>query len=64
MKVTLVSYGTLGDCAPPVALGLRLREAGHQVVLVGEDRCRTLADRYGLEFHTLAGDIVDLLNPG
>ncbi|MDO5094392.1 MAG: glycosyltransferase [Propionibacteriaceae bacterium] len=64
MKATLVSYGTLGDCAPLVALGLRLREAGHEVVLVGEGRCHALADRHGLEFHTLAGDIVELLQPG
>jgi UDP:flavonoid glycosyltransferase YjiC (YdhE family) len=64
MKVTLVSYGTIGDCIPLVALGARLQAAGHHAVMVAEGHGRDLAERYGLEFHALAGDITDLMRPG
>ena len=64
MKVTLVSYGTMGDCIPLVALGARLQAAGHHAVMVAEGHGRDLAERHGLEFHALAGDITDLMRPG
>ena len=35
MRVTLASYGSTGDILPLIALAVRLRAAGHQVVTVG-----------------------------
>lgn len=64
MRVTLVSYGTIGDCIPLVALGARLQAAGHHAVMVAEGHAHDLAERHGLEFHALAGDITDLMHPG
>lgn len=64
MKVTLVSYGTLGDDIPLVALALGLRNAGHVPVIVAERAAGALAAEHGLEFHALAGDIADLMRPG
>ncbi len=64
MKVTLVSYGSLGDGIPLVALALGLRDAGHQPVIVAERAAGTLAAQHALEFHPLAGDITELMRPG
>lgn len=64
MKVTLVSYGSLGDDIPLVALALGLREAGHLPVIVAEQAAGALAAEHGLEFHALAGDIAELMRPG
>ncbi|MCA0294112.1 MAG: glycosyltransferase [Actinobacteria bacterium] len=64
MKVTLVSYGSLGDGIPLVALALGLRAAGHRPVIVAEQTAGTIAAEHGLEFHALAGDITDLMRPG
>lgn len=64
MKVTLVSYGSLGDNIPLVALALGLRDAGHQPVIVAEQGAGALTADHGLEFHALAGDIAELMRPG
>ncbi|MBK8445555.1 MAG: glycosyltransferase family 1 protein [Micropruina sp.] len=64
MKVTLVSYGSLGDGIPLVALALGLREAGHRPVIVAEQATGTIAAEHGLEFRALAGDITELMRPG
>ncbi|MCW5951658.1 MAG: glycosyltransferase family 1 protein [Propionibacteriaceae bacterium] len=64
MKVTLVSYGSLGDAIPLVALALGLRDAGHRPVIVAERGAGVLAAEHGLEFHALAGDIAELMRPG
>ncbi|MFT4297283.1 MAG: glycosyltransferase [Micropruina sp.] len=64
MKVTLVSYGSLGDDVPLVALALGLRDAGHQPVIVAEQGARALTAEHALEFHALAGDIAELMRPG
>ena len=64
MKVTLVSYGSLGDGVPLVALALGLRDAGHRPVIVAEQGAGALAAGHGLEFHALAGDVTELMRPG
>jgi UDP:flavonoid glycosyltransferase YjiC (YdhE family) len=64
VKVTLVSYGSLGDDIPLVALALGLRDAGHRPVIVAEQGAGALTAEYGLEFHALAGDIAELMRPG
>lgn len=64
MRVTLVSYGTTGDIRPLVALALGLRAAGHEAVLVGDRGGAELAASHGLEFHPLASDLRDQMEPG
>jgi sterol 3beta-glucosyltransferase len=64
VKVTLVSYGSLGDNFPLVALALALRESGHSPVIVAERAAGVLAAEHRLEFHALAGDIAELMRPG
>jgi UDP:flavonoid glycosyltransferase YjiC (YdhE family) len=64
VKVTLVSYGSLGDGIPLVALALGLRDVGHRPVIVAEQGAGSIATEHGLEFHALAGDIGELMRPG
>ncbi len=53
MQVILTSVGTDGDILPYVGLGVRLRERGHQSILVAAAPYRGLADRHGLGFEEL-----------
>ena len=64
MKVALVSYGSLGDNIPLVALARGLADAGHGAVVVAEQAAGAMAAERGLEFHALAGDITELMRPG
>jgi len=64
MRLTLITFGTQGDCRPMVALGLGLRAAGHDVLMLGERSAATLAAEHGLAFAPMAGDIQQTLAPG
>lgn len=64
MRVTLVSYGSTGDILPLVGLAVGLRDAGHQVVTVGDQAGSDVASRHGLEFHALEGSFAETLEPG
>ena len=55
MRITLASYGSVGDILPLVALAVGLRDAGHRVVTVGDQAGSEIAIRHGLEFHAFAG---------
>lgn len=64
MRVTLASYGSTGDILPLIALAVRLRAAGHQVVTVGDQAGSDVAARHGLEFHPLEGSFQETTEPG
>jgi UDP:flavonoid glycosyltransferase YjiC (YdhE family) len=64
MRLTLITFGTQGDCRPIVALGAGLRAAGHDVLMLGERSAEALAAEQGLAFEPLAGDIQATLAPG
>ena len=64
MRATLVSYGSTGDLLPLVALAVALREAGHEVVALGDEAGAPLAERYEIEFHALEGSLEDEMQPG
>lgn len=57
MRVSIITYGSLGDVRPLVALGAGLVRAGHGVVLPADREFRGLVERHGLEFRPLAGDV-------
>ncbi len=63
MRLTLITFGTQGDCRPIVALGAALRLAGHDVLMLGERSAAALAAEHGLAFEALAGDIQSTLPP-
>lgn len=56
MRITLLTYGSLGDFQPFLALADGLQKAGHQPLLAGPGRFAPLAVRFGVPFVPLAGD--------
>ena len=52
-KIVLAPYGSLGDLHPFLAIGLELRERGHEVVIVSLDAYQEKIDKLGFEFHRL-----------
>ncbi|MGW4946155.1 glycosyltransferase [Actinoplanes sp. NPDC004185] len=61
MRVLIVTAGSRGDVAPFTGLGVRLRQAGHQVALAAHDRFAGLVRESGLEHRSLPGDPVELV---
>ncbi|MFI7108317.1 glycosyltransferase [Nonomuraea sp. NPDC050227] len=56
MRVLIVGVGTRGDVAPYAGLGMRLREAGHEVVIAAHEPYAELATEAGLGCVPLPGD--------
>lgn len=60
-----MSVGSRGDVQPFIALGLRLRDRGHEVVIASEFRLESLVKGFDLGFALIAGDLAGLyLEPG
>jgi UDP:flavonoid glycosyltransferase YjiC (YdhE family) len=57
MKIVLAAFGTRGDVQPMVALGVRLRADGHQVVIGASEGFADWVRDHGLGFHTVGRDI-------
>ncbi|QIS20929.1 glycosyltransferase [Nocardia terpenica] len=49
-KVVIVGFGTRGDVAPLIGVGVRLREAGHEVVLTAPSEFAELVAACGLRW--------------
>lgn len=56
MKVAIVALGTRGNIQVGLAVGKRLRQAGHEVVLIAPDNFRKIAADYGFEVRTVSVD--------
>lgn len=56
MRVTIVCIGSRGDVQPSMALGLLLRERGHDVRLAGHESFREWVARRGLDFALVEPD--------
>jgi len=61
MRVVVLAVGSRGDVEPFVALGTRLRAAGHQVTLATHREFHELAGRYGVDVAELPGDPREML---
>lgn len=57
-----MTIGTQGDIQPFVALALRLKARGHDVVLAAPGDFEAFVGRYGVPYHSLGGNIQDLLS--
>lgn len=55
MRITLIAFGTRGDVTPLVALGSRLRAAGHRVRLVTHAEFQAFVTHHGIDFHPVGG---------
>ncbi|MBF0279901.1 MAG: glycosyltransferase family 1 protein [SAR324 cluster bacterium] len=55
MKMILVTLGSMGDVLPFIALGIRLRQRGHEVTVLGHRWDEQLILGSGLEFYSILG---------
>ena len=58
----MLTAGSRGDVQPYAALGVGLKQAGHQVTLATHELFREFVSDLGLEFKPLAGDPQELLS--
>lgn len=56
MRILLTAFGSRGDVQPMLALGLSLRERGHDIVLGGAPNYRVWTEGLGLTFREIGGD--------
>jgi sterol 3beta-glucosyltransferase len=56
MRVLIIGVGTRGDVAPYTGLGVRLREAGHEVAIAAHEPYAEVVTDAGLEHLSLPGD--------
>ena len=61
MKCAFCNVGTRGDLQPLVALALRFRSKGWDVLLISEERVRPLAEEFGIEFRVVTGDSTGII---
>ena len=61
MRIVITTAGSRGDVQPCVALGLGLKEAGHEVTVASWAPFRGLVEGRGLQFHPVAGPDPDRL---
>ncbi len=62
MRVLIVTSGSTGDVAPYMGLGVRLRDAGHDVTLATHAPFREAVSAVGLGFRAIPGDLRETLS--
>lgn len=60
MRIMLSAHGTRGDIQPLIPLGVRLRGAGHEVLLCAAGSYRPAVAAHAVPFAPLSSDLVDL----
>ena len=58
-KVVLVTFGSLGDLHPYIALALELRQRGHYPVVAANNSHRPVVEAEGIEFQAIRPDVGD-----
>jgi sterol 3beta-glucosyltransferase len=61
MKIAITTVGTRGDLQPYIALGMGLKEAGYNVLLVSAKNEKAFVKNYGLNFFALSVDIQKIM---
>jgi len=62
LKIAITTVGTRGDLQPYIALGLGLKNAGHEVLLISAKNEEAFVKNYGLDFFALSVDIQKLMD--
>ena len=62
MKIAIITVGTRGDLQPYIALGLGLKDAGHEMLIVSSINEEAFVKNYGLNFLSLNVDIQKLMD--
>lgn len=61
MKFTLLCIGSHGDIRPFIALGIGLKQKGHEVTIASHEKARTFCKKYDLKFALVEGDLTELI---
>ena len=61
MKFTLLCIGSHGDIRPYIALGIGLKQKGHEVTIASHAKARSLSEKYGLKFKLVEGDLTEMI---
>jgi UDP:flavonoid glycosyltransferase YjiC (YdhE family) len=61
MKIILTSIGTRGDIEPFLAIGIILKEKGHQVICAFSEKFREVTESCDIEFASLGRKNDDVL---
>lgn len=56
LNIVIFASGSRGDVQPYIALGIFLKNAGHNVFIATEQRMKPLVDEFHLQFRCLGGD--------
>jgi rhamnosyltransferase subunit B len=56
-RVLLTTLGSLGDLHPLLAIGLKLRERGHEIAFCVSVSCQAKIESLGFRFHPLSPDL-------
>ncbi|MBV9386033.1 MAG: glycosyltransferase family 1 protein [Chroococcidiopsidaceae cyanobacterium CP_BM_ER_R8_30] len=62
-QIILTTIGSLGDLHPLIAIGLSLRERGHDVIFATIKDYRSKIESLGFEFHPLRPDYIAMDDP-
>jgi sterol 3beta-glucosyltransferase len=57
LKITVLTTGSRGDVQPYLALGVKLKEKGHQVRIAGFENYADFVKSHGLDFFPIRGDV-------
>jgi rhamnosyltransferase subunit B len=61
-RIVITTFGSAGDVNPFMALGLGLRERGHEVTFAVEERFRVMFEDAGFKVGILTGDAYEFFN--
>lgn len=62
MHYALLTYGSMGDVRPFVALALGLQNKGHRVTLAAPENFKTFVEGFGIPYYPLAGNLEEMVN--
>ena len=63
MKIVLTTFGSFGDLHPYIAIGIGLKQRGHQVTIATSPFYRDKIETEGLTFHAVRPDLTDFGDP-
>jgi UDP:flavonoid glycosyltransferase YjiC (YdhE family) len=62
-RIVLTTIGSLGDLHPFIAIGLGLRDRGHNIVFATVKDYRAKVESLGFEFHSIRPDHIAMDDP-
>jgi rhamnosyltransferase subunit B len=62
-RIVITTLGTLGDLHPMIAVGLELRQRGHEIVFVTHEVYKSKIEALKFEFHRMRPDFTALNDP-